>query len=267
MPAGNDGTGDAQPAATILVVDDDQRLRRLVSTILEQTGYAVLQAEDGDRALALITERSPDLLVLDLQMPRVSGRAVLAVLRSRGDPLGVLVLTGETDRDRLVETLEAGADDYLTKPLHAAELRARVQAILRRTLPPVSASKPDQHLVVGPVSLSTAARSVSVGSRTILLTRTEYRLLSVLMKVPGQVFTPQELLQRVWGPEFDGQEHLVRTNVYRLRRKLEQNPRRPALVRNRPGIGYYLSPSADATASAALDREMRVQSPEQLGVS
>jgi two-component system response regulator RegX3 len=234
----------ADQAPVILVVDDDRRLRFIVSQVLERAGYTVIEATDGGDVVPIGLKSEVQLVVLDLNMPGISGLAALRSLRAARQDIGVIVLTGSHEESDLVEALATGADDYVTKPFQSRELLARVGAVLRRVrgaAPPVG---DNEQVQVGGVTLDTMKRSVSVDGRECTLTRTECEILSVLMLHPGQVFEPADLLRRVWGPESADQPDLLRTNVYRLRQKLETDPRHPHHLRTRSGGGYFFAESA-----------------------
>jgi DNA-binding response OmpR family regulator len=226
----------------VLVADDDRRMRALVRWALEGEGYEVYEAADGAEAERLATERLPHLVVLDVVMPYLPGLDLLRRWRSRRVDVSVIVLTAFGDDDSVAEALEAGADDYLTKPFRTRELVARVNAVLRRTQ---GWGLGDALMSVGDVRLDLAGRRVIVGERVIPLSKTELALLRELMGSPGRVFAAEELLAKVWGPEYRGDAEILRTNIYRLRRKLN----REHFLGSRPGAGYFVSPSTTEHAT------------------
>jgi DNA-binding response OmpR family regulator len=241
----------------ILIVDDDHRIRLLLRQILERSGYLVRLAVDAVEAERAVQAALPDLVLLDVSLPRGSGPALLRGWRERGLQVPVVMLTAHGGAEREAALLEAGADDYIDKPVEARVLVARVANALRRAgaasagasspSGPAGASDPaasidNPILVAGPLTLRVRERLLAVGDRRVPLTRTETALLRELMQAPGIVRQYDDLLTRVWGPECAGQTELLHTNVYRLRRKLEADPARPGLLTATPGVGYCLLP-------------------------
>jgi DNA-binding response OmpR family regulator len=225
-------------AARVLVVDDDERVRTVVSWQLESDGFAVTHARDGADALDRIAAERPDLVVLDLSMPGVGGLDVLARVRrdEPGPPLPVIVLSGRSGETDRIVGLDLGADDYLVKPFSPGELAARVRSVLRRS----GGAGPTRvrGLVVDP-----ATREVTVDGRPVELTAREFDLLAFLARHPRRVFSRGQLLQHVWRsePGWRG-EATVTEHVHRLRHKLETDPSRPRRLRTVRGVGYQLEP-------------------------
>lgn len=236
----------ARASATILVVDRDERSQHGLTRVLERAGYRVVQAADGEGVLSLVARHGPDLVLLGLDMPSVSGLIVLRGLQAFRHKPGVIVLTRSADDEDAIQALNGGADDYLTRPVQTRLLLAHVLALLRRTRGPDVRREASERLCVAGVLLDGSDRTVSMGERTIALTPIEYDLLRAMMRAPGQVFLPQQLLEQIWGPEYVADEDLVRTHIYRLRRKLERDPHQPQHLRNRPGIGYFFAEPATA---------------------
>jgi DNA-binding response OmpR family regulator len=230
----------AEPT-TILIVDDEPGLRDFVGVTLKLAGFRVLFAPDGAGVPQMVLHAKPQLVVMDLSMPAVSGLEALRQLRALGSTVPVVMLTGRDEDDARYSAFDAGADDYLLKPFKARELVARVTAVLRRTQVKPSDADPGLVLCIGDLTLVPSNHSANVGGREVVLTRTEYALLLTLARAAGRVFTPAELLSRVWGPEYCDQAEILRTNMYRLRQKLEANPRQPRHLRTRTGVGYYLA--------------------------
>jgi len=230
-------------ATTVLVVDDDPRMRHLLEVILLGAGYAVAQAGDGDAAIQMLDRVRPELMILDLMMPRMTGLEALRRLRAAGDTSGVLVLTAAGEDSALIEALDAGADDYLTKPFAPRVLLARLRALARRTAR--AEPRPAEAEQRGPVALDPQTHEAHVEGRRVALSPTEYALLRTLMRGMGRVFSTDELLGQVWGPSYLGQDDIVRANIYRLRRKLEREPSQPHYIRARRGVGYYFTPQDD----------------------
>ena len=224
------------PHGPILVVDDDPHLRHLLGGVLQSAGFAVVEAEDGDQVVACVRHHGPRLVLLDLRLGRLSGLEALRALRAAGLGVRVIVLTGAHEEETVVAALEAGADDYVTKPFSSRALLARIQAVLRRGTP-LAAGQP---LRVGELALDPALHQAWIGKRTVPLTPTEYKLLQILLGAVGRTFTPDELLEQVWGPTYRGQAEIVRANIYRLRHKLEA-PGQPRYLHSRRGVGYRLA--------------------------
>ncbi len=216
----------------VLVVDDDPQLRQLLRDVLRSRGVDVVATEDGEGVLDLVRAHHPDAVVLDLKMPRVSGIEALRELRKAGESLPVLVLTGILEEDQVLEAFEEGADDYVTKPFQPRVLVARLLAVLRR-------GQPGLGEVAGEVTLDPRTHNARVGEQLVPLSPTEYELLRVLMRGAGRVFTAEDLLARVWGPAYAGEDDIVRANIYRLRQKLEPQPREPRYILGRRGVGYF----------------------------
>ena len=232
----------------ILLVDDDRELIDLLAFALKRAGLEPLAAYDGASALRLFDERRPDLVVLDINLGISSGLDVLKDVRRRAS-LPVIMLTALDSEEDKVRGLEAGADDYLTKPFSHRELIARIRAQLRRSGRewPVQRA-PETRLEVGSIKLDLAAHSVSKAGQQVSLTVTEFRLLHCLMTNAGRVVTTNDLLKQVWGYQDPGGSDVVRVTVHRLRRKLEQNPARPNLLHTIPGVGVLLKAETDAEA-------------------
>ncbi len=235
----------------ILVVDDERTIREVVRLYLEREGYAVTEAETGPQALSILQDSQPDLIVLDVMLPGVDGFAITRRLRGNSDynPLSIqgdipiILLTARSNEIDRVTGLELGADDYVTKPFSTPELVARVKGILRRASP--SEVEREQPLEFAGLSLDPRSRSVTVEGKGVSLTAKEFDLLWFLLRHPNQVFTREQLLQHVWGYEFDGYESTVTVHVRRLREKLEPNPSKPNFVQTVWGVGYKFEAPAE----------------------
>jgi two-component system KDP operon response regulator KdpE len=223
--------------ASILVVDDDHRMRRLLRLNLEQADYRVTTAEDGPAALDLVALDPPDLVLLDIMMPGIDGFTSLGQLREFSD-VPVILLTAKGEERDKVRGLDLGADDYLTKPFGPAEMLARVRAVLRRRQP--SADAP-AILSVGDLTINLARRRVIRAEEEIRLTPTEYKLLYELATNRGRVMLHADLLSRVWGPEYRDEVDYLWTYVRYLRNKIEPDPARPRYILSEPGVGYLFA--------------------------
>ncbi|MDR7542984.1 MAG: response regulator transcription factor [Armatimonadota bacterium] len=219
---------------TVLVVDDEPSVRDLVSRYLSREGFVVHAAADGEAALAMARQLRPDLVILDVMLPGVDGIEVLRRLREWSQ-VYVLLLTARTDETDKVVGLSVGADDYLTKPFSPRELVARVKAILRRGR---GAPERPQPLVLGRLRIDPGERRVWKDNAQVDLTSLEFDLLLVLASHPRLVFNRAQLIERVWGADFFGDERVVDVHIKELRKKLEDDPSRPAFISTVRGVGY-----------------------------
>ena len=222
-------------APRVLVVDDEPQIVRGLKIILRGAGYAVEAAETKADALAALAARPPDALVLDLVLPDGQGVDVCREVRTWSQ-LPIVVLSAVGDEREKVRALDAGADDYITKPFGTDELLARLRAVLRRSGD--GGSSPVIEL--GELVIDLTDRSVSRGGEPIHLTRIEFELLRVLAQHHGRLVTHRQLLQEVWGPEYGAETHYLRVHVAHIRSKLEPDPSRPTYVITEPGVGYRL---------------------------
>jgi two-component system KDP operon response regulator KdpE len=222
----------------ILLIEDDASIRRFLRATLVTQGYDLLEAETGREGLALAASRAPDVILLDLGLPDMEGLEVIQTLRQwSAIPIIILSARGQ-ERDK-VANLDAGADDYLTKPFGVAELLARIRAALRRhRRPPQNLAS--QAVALGNLAIDLEKRQVRRSGELIHLTPIEYKLLSVLVRHRGKVVTHRQLLKEVWGPSFTEQNPYLRIVILNLRRKLEDNPARPQYLITEPGVGYRL---------------------------
>ncbi len=230
-------------AATVLVVEDERKLRDFIRSYLERAGFTVLSTGSGAEAITLAADAAPDLLVLDLGLPDVPGETVAREVRALS-PVPILMLTAKAAEEDRIRGLELGADDYVTKPFSPRELVLRVQAILRRGGPPAAA-----HGVArfggGALVIDEPRRTVTVRGAQAALTPTEWGILAALATVPGRVYSRFELINRVRGYEFEGYERTVDSHVKNLRRKIEADPANPAIIVTVLGGGYRLGLSRD----------------------
>ena len=225
----------------ILVVDDDRAVRESLRRSLEFNGYDVALAADGAEALAAAGTVAPDLVVMDVMMPRLDGIEATRALRDTGNDVAVLVLTARDEVDDRVAGLDAGADDYLTKPFDLGELLARIRALLRRVTPPDGGSD-DEVLAFGDLSMDLASREVRRGDRPIELTRTEFTLLEMFLRRPRRVLDRSFILEEVWGYDFPTTANSLEVYVGYLRRKTEAAGE-PRLLHTVRGVGYVLKES------------------------
>ncbi|HOQ97717.1 MAG TPA: response regulator transcription factor [Anaerolineae bacterium] len=225
--------------ATILVVDDEPHVVRLVQANLQASGYQVLTAGDGRTALAIVDEQRPDLVLLDLMMPGLDGYEVCRRIREHSD-VPIIMLTARGAEVDKIAGLDAGADDYLTKPFGVGELLARVRAVLRRCRHPEEVRN-QPPFRSGDLTIDFARHEVTVAGQRVALSATEYRLLAALARHADRVMLHEELLREVWGPEYRDEREYLRVYVRYLRQKLEADPANPRLILTQQGAGYRLA--------------------------
>jgi DNA-binding response OmpR family regulator len=221
-------------AQTILVVDDEAKLRDLIRVYLEQEGYHVVEAGHGREALYVARVEKPDLIILDLMMPEMGGYEFMRAF-SKEAATPVIVLTAKVEDQDKILGLELGADDYVTKPFNVRELLARVRAVLRRTS---KAAVEPAVLRAADIVLDRAGRTVAVGGRAVDLTPSEFAILATLMAGPGQVFSRLDLLDRLSGDAYEGYERTIDVHIRNLRTKIEPDPKNPAYIETVYGMGY-----------------------------
>jgi DNA-binding response OmpR family regulator len=219
---------------TILVVDDEARIVKLVRDYLERAGFAVLSACDGETALQLARRERPDLIVLDLMLPGIDGLDVCRRLRQES-AVPIIMLTARVEEADRVVGLELGADDYVVKPFSPRELVARVRASLRRAGGQIG---PASVIRTGDVELDTNTLMATVGGQPVDLTSSEFQLLATLARQPGRIFSREQLLEAIHGVAFDGYDRSVDSHIKNLRRKIEPDPRRPSYIETVYGMGY-----------------------------
>ena len=224
--------------ATILAVEDDPRLLRLITLTLENDGYKVLTAPDGETALRILGDPIPDLIVLDLMLPvSVSGLDVCRTVRGFSR-VPVIMLTSKAKEADKLEGFEAGADDYVTKPFSCPELKARIKAVLNRSMSAPASSPPVFRL--NDLEVDFAKRRAYFAGRELNLTQTEFQVLRYLSQNAGKVLLHSEILSEVWGPEYREELQYLRNYIANLRKKIEPDPADPKYIRSKPGTGYYI---------------------------
>ena len=221
-------------AGRVLVVDDQPQIRRFMRTMLAGAGYEVEEARSGEKALAKLADFRPDLVLLDINMPGMGGLAACRAIRGEAD-VAIIMLTVRNSETDKVEALDAGADDFVTKPFSTPELMARIRAALRRL--PLSPSSPAR-VRVGRLLIDFAGRNVHIGKTAAHLTPKELDLLRYLTQHPNQAVPHRELLQAVWGPDYGDQVDYLRVFIKNLRKKIELNPEYPEYIITEPWVGY-----------------------------
>ena len=225
----------------ILVVDDDFSIVNVIQTELEEEGYHVLTAHDGETACHMANREEPHLIIMDVMIPRRNGLlATMEIRKNHNVP--ILMLSAKAEGSDRVLGLEAGADDYLVKPFYKQELLARVRALLRRydSLGSIREREQDKFLRVGDLALDPEGKQFFVRGETVRLTATEYKLLFLLISNPGRVFSAEELYERVWKQDAFRVENTVMVHISRIREKIELNPKKPEYLKVVWGIGYVL---------------------------
>lgn len=237
----------------LMVVEDDDAVRQVLRLSLEDDGYQVVEARGGEEALQLLADADPDVLLVDLMLGGMSGFDCIREVRRARD-LPIIVVSARQDTHDVVAGLEAGADDYVTKPFQIKEITARIRALLRRAGPPATldprpgaATAPESIVIDAggreqPLVLDRAGGRVLLGDAEVHLTLTEYRLLLELAESPGQVLSRAQLLEQVWGHDYFGDDRLVDVHVRRLRTKIETDPSEPRLLVTVRGLGYRFDP-------------------------
>jgi two-component system, OmpR family, KDP operon response regulator KdpE len=219
----------------ILVVDDEEAIRQFLSVTLTSQKYEVVEAATGQESISSVSSRQPDLIILDLGLPDIDGLEVIRKLREKTQtPIIILSVRG-SEKDK-VAALDAGADDYLTKPFGSEELFARIRVAWRHQAQPVG----DPVFINGQLTVDLVKRIIKVSGQEVQLTSTEYEILKALVNHAGQVLTHRQILQKVWGEQYGDELHMLHVNVSNLRRKIEPDPVRPHYIITEPGVGYRL---------------------------
>ncbi len=221
---------------TLLIVDDDEALVELLESYFTGLGYRVATARNGQEGLDRFRTVQPDLVLLDVTMPKMDGWTALRRLRDVSD-VPVIMLTVRNEEANILRGFTLGADDYVTKPFSFAELAARVRAVLNRVRHKGQAD--DGILQAGDLVVDLATRRVTRRGQLLRLTPTEFKLLVTLMEQPGRVFSPEEIVRKVWGPEYVDEVGYVRRYIWHLRKKIEPDPEHPRYIHNQRGFGYY----------------------------
>lgn len=225
-------------ANKVLVVDDEKLIVKGIRFSLEQDGYEVSCAYDGEEALSMAKEGNYDMILLDLMLPRLSGLDVCQQIREFSNvPIIMLTAKGE-DMDKIMG-LEYGADDYITKPFNILEVKARIKAILRRTKKTEKTENTDKVVTAGDLKLDTDSRRVYIRDKEVNLTAKEFDVLQLLVTNPNKVYSRENLLNTIWGYEYPGDLRTVDVHIRRLREKIEDNPSEPRYVHTKWGVGYY----------------------------
>ena len=227
------------PPAKVLIIEDEKQIRRFVRVAVEAEACQVVEAETMAQGLLEAGTRKPDLLILDLGLPDGNGIELIHDLRCWSD-VPVLILSARSQENDKIDALDAGADDYLTKPFSVGELRARVRALLRRRARSGEAASP--LVEFGNIAVDLSRRLVTRGGEPVHLTPIEYRLLSTLLGQPGKVLTQRNLLREIWGPSYIESSHYLRVYVGHLRQKLEDDPTQPKHFLTETGVGYRFQP-------------------------
>lgn len=222
----------------ILVVDDEKLLVKGIKYNLEQEGYEVVTAFDGEEAVRLSHDESIDLILLDLMLPKMDGLTVCRTIRAYSD-VPIIMLTAKSEDIDKILGLEYGADDYITKPFNIREVTSRIKAILRRTKPAGNKAQTKDILVSGDITLDYNFRRTSIKGKIIELTGKEFDLLELFVKNPGKVYTRENLLDIAWGFDYPGDARTVDVHIRRLREKIEENPAQPDYIKTKWGVGYY----------------------------
>jgi two-component system, OmpR family, KDP operon response regulator KdpE len=220
----------------ILIVDDERPIRRFLRVSLSTQGHKILEAEDGNSALNLTAAEHPDIIFLDLGLPDMDGIEVTRRIREWSQIPIIILSVRDQEKDK-IQALDAGADDYLTKPFGMGELMARMRGVLRRS---TQNSSGDPVFYTGTLEVDLARRMVIKDNKDISLTPTEYEILRVLVQNAGKVLTHQQITRKVWGSGYSEEAHLLRVNISNLRHKIESDPTRPELIITEPGVGYRL---------------------------
>jgi two-component system, OmpR family, KDP operon response regulator KdpE len=229
-------------AARILVVDDDPQIRRVMRVTLTGQNYEVDDARDGETALVMIRDRRFDLILLDMNMPGIGGLETCRQIRAQSEIAIVMLTVRDSEFDK-VEALDAGADDYVTKPYNAPELLARIRAALRRT---PWTHGPTGRMTLGSVEIDFDTRQITSRGRNVRLTPKEFELLRYFVSHPNKVLSHRELLQAVWGPDYGDQVDYLRVFVNQLRKKIEKSPSSPVYLLTEPWVGYRLQAPTEA---------------------
>jgi two-component system, OmpR family, KDP operon response regulator KdpE len=224
-----------QAGQRVLVVDDETPIRRYLRAALSAQGFTIYEAASGQEAMNAVLAHRPDIIILDLGLPDFDGIEVTRRLREWSQTPIIILSVREAETDKIA-ALDAGADDYLTKPFGTGELMARIRVVMRRL-----ANKPDEPVLrVDNLKMDLSHRMVTVNEREISLTPTEYDILRLLMQNAGKVLTHRQLLKQVWGTAYESEMHILRVNISNLRRKIEPDPSRPHYLLTEPGVGYRL---------------------------
>jgi two-component system KDP operon response regulator KdpE len=227
--------------AHILVVDDEAQIRRFLRISLEANGYHVNETQSGQDAITKTAQLRPDLVILDIGLPDMDGLEVLKRLREWTKTPVIMLSVRDSDRDK-VSALDAGADDYLTKPFSVEELMARIRVAQRHAQP----DPEEQIFTTGNLQVDLTRRLVTVRGEPVKLTPTEYALLRLLIQHAGRVLTHRQILREVWGPEYVNETHYLRVYFAQLRQKIEDDPALPQIILTEPGVGYRLAVSAES---------------------
>jgi len=227
----------SEPRPVVVLIEDEPQIRRFLRTVLPEHGYALFEAETGKQGLVEAAVRKPDVVILDLGLPDMDGVDVVGRLREWSQ-VPVIVLSARAQETDKVAALDAGADDYVTKPFGVGELLARLRVALRRV---TRSEEGSQVFESGPLKVDLAARRVQVAGSEVHLTPIEYRLLTVLVRHAGKVLTHRQLLKEVWGPSHIEHSHYLRIYMAQLRKKLEEDPAQPRFLLTEAGVGYRLA--------------------------
>ena len=231
---------------TVLIVEDEKNIVDIIRFNLQRAGYGTLEAYDGEAGLAAAREKKPDLILLDVMMPKMMGFDVCRALRRDGDNVPIIILTAREEEEDKILGLEIGADDYITKPFSMRELLARVKANIRRTAMGAAPAREDSAMSAGGgITINTDSFQVFKNGAPIDLTQREYELLTFLASHPGKVFSRVDLMEQVWNYGYVGDDaRTVDVTVRRLREKIEDDPASPTCILTRRGVGYYFSAQA-----------------------